>query len=253
MRGYRPGAPECRQSECDEGRNRADERRAASAGLSRRAADTLRSGLLSILDRHGEVHMVGSYVLGLMTSRDLDIHVVRADLDVRAFSDLGGEITRLLKPHRMHFRDESTAGTVCLTGSTGESTWVTNATVLGRATYGRRIVRRTSWCADSEMICQPSNDRNRAEILEIKAACWRYPLYRRGFHKRRCLCGRARSRRWRCPGILGGSLRYEGHRGTACLKQEALLIERGAIGRICRRVLEIVLNASSSEPSELTP
>jgi hypothetical protein len=196
MRGYRPGAPECRQSECDEGRNRADERRAASAGLSRRAADTLRSGLLSILDRHGEVHMVGSYVLGLMTSRDLDIHVVRADLDVRAFFDLGGEIARLLKPHRMHFRDESTAGTVCLTGSTGESTWVTNATVLGRATYGRRIVRRTSWCADSEMICQPSNDRNRAEILEIKAACWRYPQYRRGFHKRRCLCGRARSRRW---------------------------------------------------------
>src|SRR5688572_465242 len=35
MRGYCPGAPECGQSQRDEGRNRADERRAASAGLSR--------------------------------------------------------------------------------------------------------------------------------------------------------------------------------------------------------------------------
>ena len=71
----------------------------------------LRSGLVSILGRHGEVHMVGSYVLGLMTWRDLDIHVVRENLDVRAFFDLGGEIARLLKPHRMHFRDESAVGT----------------------------------------------------------------------------------------------------------------------------------------------
>jgi hypothetical protein len=55
--------------------------------------------------------MVGSYVLGLMTWRDLDIHVVREDLDVRTFFDLGGEIAGLMKPHRMHFRDESTVGT----------------------------------------------------------------------------------------------------------------------------------------------
>jgi hypothetical protein len=45
------------------------------------ADEILRSGLLSILDRHGAVHMVGSYVLGLM------------------------------KPHRMHLRDESAVGT----------------------------------------------------------------------------------------------------------------------------------------------
>ena len=40
----------------------------------------LQSGLQTILGRHGEVHIVGSYVLGLMTWRDLDIHVVREDL-----------------------------------------------------------------------------------------------------------------------------------------------------------------------------
>jgi len=78
------------------------------------ADDILRSGLLSVLGSHGEVHIVGSYVLGLMTWRDLDIHVVREDLDVRTFFDLGREIAGLLKPHRMHFRDESTVGTPCL-------------------------------------------------------------------------------------------------------------------------------------------
>ena len=40
-----------------------------------------------------------------------DIHVVREELDVRTFFDLGGEIAGLMKPHRMHFRDESAVGT----------------------------------------------------------------------------------------------------------------------------------------------
>lgn len=62
-----------------------------SKDIRAEADDILRSGLLSILGRRAEVHMVGSYVLGLMTWRDLDIHVVREDVDVRAFFDLGGE------------------------------------------------------------------------------------------------------------------------------------------------------------------
>jgi hypothetical protein len=42
-----------------------------------------------------------------MTWRDLDIHLVREQADVRAFFALGGEIAALLAPPRMHFRDES--------------------------------------------------------------------------------------------------------------------------------------------------
>ena len=72
------------------------------------ADEILRAGLRSLLNRHGEVHVVGSYVLELMTWRDLDIHVVQEDLDVGRFFDFGAGIARLLKPHRMHFRDEST-------------------------------------------------------------------------------------------------------------------------------------------------
>jgi hypothetical protein len=59
-----------------------------STDIRAEADRILRSGLRSILDRHGVVHIVGSNVLGLMTWRDLDIHVVRENLDIRAFFDL---------------------------------------------------------------------------------------------------------------------------------------------------------------------
>ena len=36
----------------------------------------LESGLLTVLARYGEPHLIGSYSLRLMTWRDLDIHVV---------------------------------------------------------------------------------------------------------------------------------------------------------------------------------
>jgi hypothetical protein len=45
----------------------------------------LASGLLALLVRYGEAHVVGSYTLGLMTWRDLDIHLVQESLDVKAF------------------------------------------------------------------------------------------------------------------------------------------------------------------------
>src|SRR5688572_19846823 len=82
-----------------------------STEIRSEADGILQSGLQTILGSHGEVHVVGSYALGLMTWRDLDIHVVRQDLDVGAFFDLGREIACCLKPHRMHFRDESSVGT----------------------------------------------------------------------------------------------------------------------------------------------
>ena len=147
------------------------------------ADDILRSGLLSILDRHGEVHMVESYVLGLMTWRDLDIHVVRENLDVRAFFDLGGEIARLLKPHRMHFRDESTVGTPgrprgfywgIYSGDERNGAWKIDIWQTTWQAY--ELVRRFGDDLSARL-----TDTNRAVILEVKAACWRHRQYRRGF------------------------------------------------------------------------
>jgi hypothetical protein len=147
------------------------------------ADNILRSGLLSILGRHGEAHIVGSYALGLMTWRDLDIHVVREDLDVGTFFDLGRDIARLLKPHRMHFRDESTAGTPGLPpgfywgiylGDERSGAWKIDIWETNQEAFD--AVRRFG-----EALSKRLTDTNRAVILEIKAACWRHPEYRRGF------------------------------------------------------------------------
>lgn len=51
----------------------------------------LASGLLAILERYGDVHLIGSYALGLMTWRDLDCYLVHEQLDAfdraRRFGD----------------------------------------------------------------------------------------------------------------------------------------------------------------------
>jgi hypothetical protein len=120
MNGVRhlPDCPECRLTSSlrDRGEwDRADGAQSIatnSKDIRTAADDILRSGLRSILGRHGTVHMVGSYVLGLMTWHDLDIHVVREDLDVKHSLIWGGKIAGLMKPHRMHFRDE--AGSICV-------------------------------------------------------------------------------------------------------------------------------------------
>jgi hypothetical protein len=118
-----------------------------------------------------------------MTWRDLDLHIVREDRDVKSFFDLGGEIAALLKPHRMHFRDESIVGTPGLplglywgiylgderAGAWKIDIWETN----GQAFDSVR-------CFGDEILAQ-LNDNNRAVILAIKAACWQHPQYRRGF------------------------------------------------------------------------
>jgi hypothetical protein len=147
------------------------------------ADDLLQSGLQTMLARHGEVHVVGSYALGLMTWRDLDIHIVREDLDVRAFFGLGSEIASLLKPHRMHFRDESTVGTPGLPrgfywgiylGDERSGAWKIDIWQTDRQAF--QLVRRFG-----DELSARLNDANRAVILAIKAACWRHPQYRRGF------------------------------------------------------------------------
>jgi hypothetical protein len=154
-----------------------------SKNIRTEADDILRSGLQTILGRHGDVHIVGSYALGLMTWRDLDIHVVREDLDVRAFFALGGEIAGLLKPHRMHFRDESIVGTPGLPrgfywgiylGDERNGAWKVDIWQTDPPAF--ESVRRFGDDLSARL-----NDTNRAMILEIKAACWQHPQYRRGF------------------------------------------------------------------------
>ena len=143
----------------------------------------LGSGLLALLARYGEVHIVGSYTLGLMTWRDLDVHLVQERSDVKAFFSLGAEIAALLQSHRMHFRDESLVGTPGLPrglywgiylGDERAGAWKIDVWQTNR--QGFESVRRFS-----DDIASRLNDENRATILAIKTACWQHPEYRRRF------------------------------------------------------------------------
>jgi hypothetical protein len=148
----------------------------------------LASGLRSVLENYGQIHVIGSYALRLMTWRDLDIYVVPQkvapqQLDKRGFFDLGARIAELLKPHRMHFRDETEVATPGLPkgfywgvyladepyGGWKIDIWAeAEAGFAATRAYGERIAARLS-------------EANRAAILRIKSALCSHPEYRRGF------------------------------------------------------------------------
>ena len=143
----------------------------------------LASGLRDLLAAFGEVHVIGSHALRLMTWRDLDIHVVREDVHPTAFFELGGAIAALLTPHRMHYRDETVEQTPGLPrglywgvylGDERKGAWKIDIWTSTRANfepvkrYGDRMLERLT----------PST---REAILAVKSACWQHPDYRRGF------------------------------------------------------------------------
>jgi hypothetical protein len=151
--------------------------------ILREADRMLESGLRALLARYGEPHVVGSYSLRLMTWRDLDIHLVQAQMDVAAFFALGGELAALLTPHRMHFRDETVVGTPGLPrglywgiylGDEKDGAWKIDVWATNREDF--EPVRRFN-----DGIASRLTDETRAAILAIKTACWRHPQYRRGF------------------------------------------------------------------------
>jgi len=63
-------------------------------------------GLLAVLSKYGNPVVVGSYVLGLMTWRDLDISLETNEMTEARFFKLGREIALCLKPRRMQYRNE---------------------------------------------------------------------------------------------------------------------------------------------------
>lgn len=153
------------------------------AELRDEADRLLDSGLRDLLEAFGEVHITGSYVLELMTWRDLDIHIVRDDLDQTAFFKLGRDVAALLRPHRMHFRDETVARTAGLPrglywgvylGDERKGAWKIDIWTTSRADFepSRRFNAR---------LLERLTRERRETILTIKSACWQDPEYRRGF------------------------------------------------------------------------
>ena len=62
-------------------------------------------GLYKIFEKYGTAKFTGSYELDLMIKKDLDVTIVTKDISLEEFFNLGGEISSLLKPHSMFFRN----------------------------------------------------------------------------------------------------------------------------------------------------
>jgi hypothetical protein len=138
-------------------------------------------GLRKILDRYGTVHVTGSYSLGLMTWRDLDIYLENENLTVQNFFELGKEIVSLLYPVKMSFRNETIGKTKGLPlglywgiylGDEKKGSWKIDLWGLS----SKECEQRLEFC---NRIAEKITPHSRMKILEIKSRCWMDPLYRK--------------------------------------------------------------------------
>ena len=140
-----------------------------------------KKGLRKILDRYGIVQVTGSYSLGLMTWRDLDIYLENENLTVQNFFELGKEIVSLLYPVKMSFRNELIAKTKGLPlglywgiylGDEKKGSWKIDLWGLS----SKECEQRLEFCS---RIAERITPHLRMKILEIKSRCWMDPLYRK--------------------------------------------------------------------------
>ena len=153
------------------------------AELRAEADRLLALGLRTVLDSYGDVHVVGSYALRLMVWRDLDIHVVRPDSHPRDFFNLGGKLAELLKPAKMHYRDEFVMQTPDLPrglywgiylGDERKGAWKIDIWASDEKGF-QAATRHDAWLRPA------LTDDVRANILRIKSAVWTDPRYRKSF------------------------------------------------------------------------
>ncbi|UOQ84662.1 hypothetical protein [Gracilibacillus salinarum] len=75
--------------------------------ISNEAYDILyENGFYDLLRKFGNPQISGSYFLQLMTWRDLDIYLESESINVTTFFELGKEITDMMNPAKMIFRNE---------------------------------------------------------------------------------------------------------------------------------------------------
>lgn len=156
-----------------------DERVAAEL---RGEADELvsRAGLLPLLRGYGQPHLSGSYSLGLMTWRDLDIYLELDPPDLQRFLELGCRIGQSLKPRKLSFTDHlNFASTEVLSGLY----WGIQTKELSKGGWKIDLwgvtpdvcAERLEHCRALERQLTPAL---RTAILAIKREVCRHPSYR---------------------------------------------------------------------------
>ena len=144
-------------------------------------------GLLAALSKYGNPVAVGSYVLGLMTWRDLDVYLETNEMTEAEFFQLGQDIALCLKPHRMHYRNEFVGKTPDLPAgfywgvytSTLKSPDVWKIDIWSMDSHQIELYKKEFGILKSRI-----NTDNRPIILAIKHHYCHHPEYRKGFTSR---------------------------------------------------------------------
>lgn len=139
-------------------------------------------GLYDSLKKFGNPQVSGSYLLKLMTWRDLDIYLESESIDNETFFELGKEISIKLNPSKMSFRNELI----------GKTPHLPKGLYWGVHTnHFDQKWKIDIWAIDSEEVKQKQSgveelmfkidNYKRRSILELKNQLHSHPLYRKTF------------------------------------------------------------------------
>lgn len=140
-------------------------------------------GLYKLLKEYGQPYLSGSYELGLMTWRDLDIYLAQEAMDVGSFFRLGSALAGLLHPVKMSFRNEFLGKSPGLPeglywgvylGNERKGAWKIDIWMVQQ----EELSRLMHYC---EKLKERLTEEYREIILGIKATCWTDPAYRKHY------------------------------------------------------------------------
>jgi hypothetical protein len=139
-------------------------------------------GLYETLKKFGKPQVSGSYLLKLMTWRDLDIYLESDSINIDTFFDLGKEISTKLNPSKMSFRNELISRTLHLPKGLY---WGVQTNLFDQKW------KIDIWAINSEEVNQKQSvveelksqidNFKRKTILELKNQLHIHPLYRKTF------------------------------------------------------------------------
>lgn len=137
-------------------------------------------GLRRLLEEYAPVHVVGSYALGLMVWRDLDILMDAPRLTIHDFLDLGKRVSALLSPTKISFHDnlnhqrpEEPRGLYwgVRLGDIKKGAWKIDIWAFDSDLASAKLL-------ECENLKQRLNPQNRIAILGLKSHLWQHPMYR---------------------------------------------------------------------------
>lgn len=152
--------------------------------LIKEADDILyKLGLMNVLGKFGNPHVSGSYLLKMMTWRDLDIYLESNTIKEEDFFELGKELSIRLKPSRMNYRNELLGKTPNLPNglywgvytNLFQQHWKIDIWAIDSKEYQNKR-------SESQKLSEMIDSAKRKTILQLKSQLDHHPKYRRDLY-----------------------------------------------------------------------